>query len=141
MLQFNNYLTFGGNAREVMNFYKDCYGGDLHIMTVGESPMAAQCPAGMQDQVMHSTLMKDGNLLLMASDMIAPGAELKQGNNFAISVNCSSEEEINTLFKKVGEGGTVIDPLKTQFWGAIFGVLNDKYGTRWMFNYEKQQQP
>jgi PhnB protein len=44
------------------------------------------------------------------------------------------------LFEKVGEGGKVIDPLKTQFWGAIFGVLNDKYGIRWMFNYEKHQQ-
>jgi PhnB protein len=139
MPQIQNYLTFGGNAREAMNFYKECFNGDLNIMTVGESPIASQCPTGMQDQVMHSTLMKDGNSLLMASDMVMQGKELMQGNNFALSVNCNSEEEINSLFKKLGNGGTVIDPLKEQFWGAIFGVLNDKFGIRWMFNYEKNQ--
>jgi PhnB protein len=139
MPQIQNYLTFGGNAREAMNFYKDSFNADHNIITVRESPIPSQCPPGTQDQVMHSTLMKDGNSLLMASDMIMQGKELVQGNNFAISVNCNSEEEINTLFEKLGAGGTVIDPLKEQFWGAIFGVLNDKFGIRWMFNYEKNQ--
>lgn len=138
-MQFNNYLTFDGNASEVMNYYKECLGADLYLMKVSESPMAQQCPTGMQDQVMHSTLSKDGNVLLMASDMIAPGAEFIKGNNYALSVNCGSEEEINSLFEKLSRGGEVIDPLKTQFWGAVFGVLNDKYGIRWMFNYDTSQ--
>ena len=138
-MQINNYLTFNGNASEVMHYYKDCLGGELFIMKVRDTPMANQCPAGMQDQLMHSTLSKDGIVLIMASDMVAPGFPFVEGNNFALSVNCSSEEEINSLFQKLGEGGKIIDPLKTQFWGAIFGVLNDKYGIRWMFNFDKNQ--
>jgi len=27
-------------------------------------------------------------------------------------------------------------PLSEQFWGAYFGMLVDKYGVNWMFNYE-----
>ncbi|MGV3710577.1 MAG: VOC family protein [Gemmatimonas sp.] len=27
-------------------------------------------------------------------------------------------------------------PLETQFWGARFGMLTDKFGINWMFNCE-----
>jgi PhnB protein len=33
----------------------------------------------------------------------------------------------------------VIDPLKTQFWGGMFGLVEDKFGVRWMFNYDKNE--
>jgi PhnB protein len=73
--------------------------------------------------------------MLMASDMIGPDG-LNQGNNISLSLNCSSEEEIHSFFSKLSEGGKIIEPLKPQFWGAIFGCLEDKFGIRWMFNYE-----
>ena len=132
----NSYLHFDGNATEVMNYYKECLGAELFIMKIGDSPIAQQCPAGMQDQVMHATLSKDGNVLIMASDMVAPGFPFVKGNNYALSVSCNSEEEIHSLFEKLKEGGHIIDALKPQFWGAIFGVVNDKYGIRWMLNFD-----
>jgi len=135
MAQINAYIGFNGKCREAMNFYKDCFGGELNIMTVGETPAAAQCPDSMQDSVMHSSLMS-GGLILMGTDMTAPDSPYQPGNNIALSLNCNSEEEINTLFSKLGEGGNVVDPLKMQFWGALFGVLVDKYGICWMFNYD-----
>lgn len=136
MTQINPYLSFNGSCREAMNFYKECLGGELFFQPVGGSPIEAQCPSGMKDSILHSSLSKD-QLVIMASDMIGPGG-LQQGNNIALSVNCGSEEEINTFFSKLAAGGQIIDPLKVQFWGAIFGVLTDKYGIRWMFNYEKK---
>jgi len=75
----------------------------------------------------------------MGTDCVAPGG-FNQGNNIALSLNCSSEEEINTFFSKLSEGGKIIDPLKQQFWGAMFGVFDDKFGIRWMLNYDKNQQ-
>jgi PhnB protein len=130
------YVGFNGACQEAMNFYKDCLGGDLFIQTVGESPMAAQFPPQMQDQVLHSSLTK-GSLLIMGSDMTNPEGYTK-GNNVALSLNCSSEEEINTFFSKLSEGGKILDPLKDQFWGAKFGALKDKFGIGWMFNYDKK---
>lgn len=138
MTQINAYVGFNGRCREAMNFYKDCLGGDLTIQTVAETPAAHQCPASMQDNVMHSALAKDG-LLLMATDMVDRDG-FTVGNNIALALNCSSEEEINTFFEKLAEGGRVNEPLKTQFWGGIFGVITDKFGIKWMFNYEKKQQ-
>ena len=135
MTQIHAYVGFNGRCREAMNFYKENIGGELNLQTVEGSPMEAQCPESMKGQILHATLIKDGTLLLMGSDMTAPG-EKPVGSNIALSLNCSSEEEINRLFTRLSTEGNVIDPLKKQFWGALFGVCKDKYGTTWMFNYD-----
>lgn len=137
MTQINAYITFNGNCREAMTFYKECLGGTLNMMPVGGSPMEAECPTAMKDSILHSTLLKD-SLVLMASDMLAPGVEFVPVSNIALSLNCSSEEEINEFYTKLSDGGHIIDPLKVQFWGAIFAVFTDKFGIRWMLNYDKK---
>jgi PhnB protein len=71
--------------------------------------------------------------------MVGPGGFIR-GNSIAVSVICSSEEEINTFYNKFAESGEILDPLKTMFWGGMFGVVNDQYGVRWMFNYNKNEQ-
>ena len=134
MAQINAYLGFNGACREAMNFYKDCLGGELTFTTVGESPMAGQCPEAMHGDILHSALT-NGGLILMGTDMVAPGGYIK-GNNFGLALSCDSEKDINALFSCLSAGGSVIDPLKTQFWGAIFGCVEDKYGNRWMLNYD-----
>lgn len=138
MTHINAYINFNGSCREAMTFYKECLGAELDLQTIGGSPIEAQCPAGMKDQIMHATLTK-GPLLLMGSDMTGPWKVVK-GNDMALSLNCSSEEEINTFFSKLSDGGEILDPLKIQFWGAMFGVITDKFGIRWMLNYDKNKQ-
>lgn len=139
MTQIYAYIGFNGQCREAMGFYKECLGGDLTFLTFGEGPMAGQCPAGMEGQIMHSSLTK-GPLLLMATDMTIPNEGFLKGNHMALSLNCSSEEEINHFFSSLSAGGQVVDSLGVKFWGAIFGVLTDKFGIRWMLNYDKNQQ-
>lgn len=138
MTQINAYLNFDGNCREVMNFYKECLGGELNMQTVEGSPIEAQCPAAIKHQILHATLAKDG-LILMGSDMQEPGGNFIKGNNIALSLNCSSEEEIKIFFSKLSNGGKISHKLTEEFWGATFGVLTDKYGIRWMLNYDKKQ--
>jgi PhnB protein len=135
MTQINAYITFNGNCREAMTFYRGCLGGELTIQTIGESPMGARCPAGKENEILHSSLVKD-HLVLMASDMIGD-IDFVNVSNIALSLNCSSEEEINSFYSSLSAGGTIIDPLKLQFWGALFAVFTDKFGIRWMLNYDK----
>jgi PhnB protein len=134
MTQLSSYISFNGECRQAMNFYKECLGGELQLQTIAGSPMEGQCPATMHDQILHSTLI-NGGIFLMGSDMQGPEAFVK-GNNIAISINCSSEEEIRSFFTRLSKGGKIIDELKKQFWGGLFGVLTDRFGIRWMFNYE-----
>jgi PhnB protein len=132
MAQLNSYVTFNGNCREAMEFYRDCLGGELSIMTVGDSPMASQMP-DKKDNVLHSTLKKDG-MVLMASDMIMPG-ELIQGNTITLCINGGTKEELQQFFAKFSEGGTVGQPLTEAFFGT-YGELKDKFGINWMFQVD-----
>ena len=135
MTQINSYLTFGGNCREAMNFYKDCLGGELTLQTIGESPMADKMTAQMTDCILHATLTKN-NLVLMGSDMVSDKGLLK-GNAVLMAINCSSDEEIKTFYEKDSAGGNKDHALEDTFWGATFGDLTDKFGNPWLLNYEK----
>jgi PhnB protein len=137
MTQIIAYLTFDGNCAEAMNFYKECIGGELMINTVGDTPVAGQCGTATPGAVMHAQLSKE-SLQLMASDMMAE-AKIIRGNAMALSLSCSSEEEIRTYFDKLSAGGSDISPLKIEFWGALFGMVTDKFGIRWLLNYDQQQ--
>jgi PhnB protein len=137
MIQINAYLTFGGNCREAMNFYKDCLGGELTLQTIGESPLADKMPAAIKDCILHATLAKD-NLILMASDMVSEKGLVK-GNAVSLAINCSSEKEIQNFYEKLSVGGTKDHALEQSFWGATFGDLTDKYGNHWLLNFEKNK--
>ena len=137
MTQINAYLTFNGNCREAMTFYKDCLGGELVLQTIGESPMAEKMPAKMKGFILHSSLTR-GPLVVMATDCV-PEQGLTKGNSVSLCLNCSSEEEIKTFYAKLAEGGKATHPLENTFWGALFGDLTDKYGNQWLLNYQQHQ--
>jgi len=137
MKEITAYLHFKGEAREAMTFYKDCLGGELLFITVGETAMAAQMPAEIQGYIMHSVLKKD-NLTIYGSDMVRPGG-INIGNHMSLFINCSSEEEINSVYTNLVKDGKPGQPLTEAFWGSIYGDLNDKFGINWMFNYDKEE--
>lgn len=132
MIQLNPYLRFNDRkCREAMTFYKECLGGELTFQTIGESPMAKEMPPEGQENIMHASL-KTKDFEIFASDMMRDKAVV--GDNIALSLNLTDEKRTRELFEKIGKGGEVFMPLEKQFWGAIFGVVTDKYGIEWMFN-------
>lgn len=126
------YLNFDGNAREAMYFYKRCLDAELRMQTFAET--GHHGPPGAGDRVMHARLEK-GPMVVMASDSM-PGTPYTQGNNFHVAVQCDSVDEIERVFERFAEGGSVTLPLQDTFWGSRFGMLTDKFGVNWMFNCE-----
>ncbi len=137
MTQINSYLTFSGNCREAMNFYKDCLGGALTMQTISESPLAEKMPPQMKESILHSTLTNQ-NLVLLASDMVGEKG-LIRGTAMSLMLNCSSEEEIRNFYQKLSAGGETTHPLEISFWGALFGDLTDKFGNQWILHYDKNE--
>jgi PhnB protein len=135
MAQLNPYLNFDNNCREAMNFYKDCLGGELFLQTVGESPiMAAQMPPQMKDSILHASLTS-GNMTIMASDLNREARV--EGNTVHLCLNCTSENELNTLFSKLSTSGQITEQLADMPWGGKYGALTDQYGKHWIFNFQK----
>ncbi|MCC3155097.1 VOC family protein [Hymenobacter sp. BT770] len=137
MPQLNAYLNFTGNCRDAMSFYQQCLGGELKMMTFGESPMGAQLPAESQQSIMHAQLVTSDFTMMASDSMQGP---VINGNSVNLSLNCNSEAEIDGLFAAIAEGGQVTMPLADQFWGAKFGMLTDKFGINWMMNFERAPQ-
>jgi len=136
MPRLNAYLNFDGTCKQAMEFYKDCLGGDLQIMSFGESPMAAQTPANMKDRVLHAVL-RNGHMVLMASD-IMDAKTYKPGNVVSLCLVCESKKEIESLFSKFSRGAKSRNNLREEFFGT-YGDLVDKYGINWMFQFSEEQ--
>ena len=133
MTQINPYLHFNGTCREAMEFYRSSLGGELKLMTVGESPMAARMPAAMHQRILHAVLVKEG-FTLMASDMMGPEG-IRQGNALSLSLVCDSRPDLESAFAKLSAGGKVTHALQEEFFG-LHGSLTDRYGIDWMFTFE-----
>ncbi|MFB9845152.1 VOC family protein [Mucilaginibacter ginsenosidivorans] len=134
----NSYLNFSGNTEEAFNFYKSVFGTEFSaLVRFKDGPGGDKMSPENADKIMHIALPVGNGNLLMATDMIeSMGQILKTGNNFSLSITPGSEEEALKFFNGLSEGGTIEAPFKKEFWGAYFGMFLDKFGVRWMINYD-----
>ena len=128
--RLNPYLSFDGNAREAMEFYRGVFGGTLTISTFGEFGMTD--PA-LAEKIMHAMLETEAGLALMGSDT-PPGMPFQPGNTIAISLSGDDAEELRGYWDALTDGGSISVPLEVQMWGDEFGMCADKFGTGWMVN-------
>lgn len=133
MSEFITYLTFDGNCREAMSFYRQCFGGEVSIQTVGESPLSEKFPEEMKEYVVQATLI-NGRILLMGTDMVDEQG-LTKGNATSVLVNCESEEKLWVYYHNLSSGGSQYQPVKKNYWGAMFGGVTDRYGNHWLLNF------
>lgn len=129
------YLFFETQCDEAMKFYQQSLGGEVQIQKIKETPLASKFPPESQELVMHAELRFDGVTVLMSSDMM--GDPVHPGNQYQLMLNCTSEEELRRFFSALSQDGTVISDVRTEFWGAVYGQLKDKFGIEWMLNYSQ----
>jgi len=134
MKNLNAYLTFSGNCGPAISFYNECLGGELKVMTFADAQM--DVPAEAKNNILHASLIVDG-FSIMASDAL-PGQSIVFGNSITLSIDCNSVEEQDRYFNNLSNGGKITMPLEDTFWNARFGMVTDKFGIQWMFNFEKQ---
>ena len=141
MATINPYLNFNGNTEEAFNFYKSVFGGEFAVvMRFGDAPGCEGIPVAESDKgkIMHIALPIGNGDLLMATDALeSMGQSLTRGNNFSISISAESREEADKLFGGLSDDGKVEMPLADAFWGDYFGMLQDKFGIRWMVSYNE----
>jgi PhnB protein len=134
--RLNPYVTFNGNAREAMEFYRSVFGGNLSMNTFGEYGMS---DSPVADKIMHAQLETAGGFMFMGADP-APGTEYQPGNTMAVSLSGDDAEELRGYWQKLSEGGTVPVPLEKQMWGDEFGMCVDRYGVQWMVDIVQEGQ-
>jgi PhnB protein len=130
-MRLNPYISFDGNARQAMEFYKTVFGGNLAVNTF--SDFGAAQDGVDPNGIMHAMLEADNDFTLMAADM-PPGMPHEPGNNIAISLSGTDGDKLRAYWEKLSKGGTITVPLEKQMWGDEFGTCEDKFGVTWMVN-------
>lgn len=141
MAPINPYLNFQGTTEEAFNFYKSIFGGEFAaLMRFGDAPGCDEMLVADADKekIMHIALpIGTKGDVLMATDMLdSMGQTLSAGNNFSVSYSAGSPAEADRVFGGLANGGTIEMPLADAFWDAYFGMLTDRFGVRWMVNYD-----
>ena len=137
MHSFNPYLHFMGNTEQAMTFYKNVFGGEFTIFhRFKDVPGGEKMPAEEGEQLIHVSLAINKTTTLMATDTLATMEQhVTAGNNFHIHIQAESEAEADRIFTELSIGGKVDMPMNKTFFGAYFGMCQDKFGIYWMINF------
>jgi uncharacterized glyoxalase superfamily protein PhnB len=92
MTELTPYLLFDGNCAEAMRFYQSCLGGQLNLLSVGDSPMQANFPAELHQKIVNATLLS-GNISISASDWLRADRTRAQGNTVCLYLNSGSYQD------------------------------------------------
>ena len=137
--RLNPYISFGDNARQALEFYKDVFGGELALSTFAE--FGQDGPEA--DLIMHGQLETPSGYTIMAADT-PPGMDRREGSAITVSLSGDDSSDLRTYWDKLaGGGGQVTMPLEKQMWGDEFGMLVDQFGVAWMVNIagDRSEQP
>jgi len=125
MQKVTTFLMFEGRAEEAMNFYISLFPNSA----IQDITRYGPNEAGAEGSVVHATFTLDGQ------ELMAIDSHVKHAFTFtpamSLYITCQSEPEIDELFARLSEGGSVMMPLDAYPFSPRFGWLADKFGVSW----------
>jgi PhnB protein len=139
MINLTPFLLFQGNCAEAMAFYQSCFGGELSITKVADTPMKYQMAPEQHQKVAHASL-HSGAIQFSATDWLHPTRTPRQGNTTAMYIDGGKYKELRVIFDHLAAGADkeLLDDLREMPFGS-YGHLADRYGVHWFFRGEKQE--
>ncbi|SDT58684.1 PhnB protein [Pseudarthrobacter equi] len=124
------YVSFPGTAREALTFYCDVFGGELTLYTYQDFSRSDGSP----DAIAHGTL--SGVVALGGSDAAAGEASVRTEGVMLSLLGTAEPSVLHEWFRRLSDGGTVVDALAPKPWGASDGQVIDQHGLHWLIGYE-----
>ena len=133
MLGVKPYISFTGNCREAIDFYKGALGAtELFSQKWGETRHTVP---GYEEKIMHATIQVGDTHLMMCDSPEEPANK----GNISLAIGLDDKDKAKEFFDNLSDGGKVTMPLDETFWADAFGMCVDKFGIHWMVNCEKPQ--
>ncbi len=139
MLRTTPFLLFDGNCAEAMTFYHHCFGGELTLVKLGDTPMKGMFPPEKHGRLINAVLKSDAVEISATDWMAAPQIEPTWGDIYAIFVVGGSYGELKVVFEKLRQGAREdrFQDLHDMPFGT-YGQLYDKFGIHWIFKGDKR---
>lgn len=129
MEKMTPFLMFQeGNAEEAMNYYTSIF-DDSEITSIVRY---GANESGDEGTVMQATFSLNGQEFMCIDSNVKHAFTFTPA--FSIFITCDSEEEINTLYQKLIEGGQALMPIGDYGFSQRFGWVNDRFGVSWQLN-------
>lgn len=122
------FLWFDGSSEEAMNFYTSIFKNSK----MGRVNRYGEAGPGPKGTVMSVTFQLEGQDFYALNG----GPEFTFTPAVSFFVNCDTSEEIDGLWEKLSESGTVLMPLNKYPFSEKFGWVMDKFGISWQLNME-----
>lgn len=130
--KITTFLMFEGQAEEAITFYTSLF-DDSEIVRIKK--YGPDGPGGPEAEgTVHNALFTLKSRQYMAFD-----SYIEHGFTFTPSISlfveCDSEEELETLYEKLSDGGEVAMPLDNYGFSTKYGWVQDRFGVSWQLNY------
>lgn len=125
-------IVFNGQCQEAFSYYAEHLGGTLGtLLLYKDSPLASSVPAHWQHKILHANISISG-VELAGGDVLPEQYQKPAG--FYLLLGVSSAAEVNLIFNKLAEGGSVILPPQKTFWSPCYAMVVDRFGVGWKIN-------
>jgi PhnB protein len=133
-MQVQPYLDFDGRCDEAIEFYKNAIGAKEKMLMRFQDAPEGSCPGGkfpaeVLKKVMHAELTIGSSTINLSDGRCQAQAKFK---GVCLSLLLSSDAEVERIFPRLAEGGTITMPLAKTFFASNFGMLTDRFGVSWM---------
>jgi predicted 3-demethylubiquinone-9 3-methyltransferase (glyoxalase superfamily) len=129
MQKITSHLWFDNQAKEAAGFYTSVFPASkiTNVTTIHDTP-SGDC------DIVSFELAKQPFMAISAGPLF----QFTPAVSFLIA--CQSKEEVDSLWKRLAEGGTVLMPLDTYPFSERYGWTQDKYGLSWQIMYAGDQE-
>jgi PhnB protein len=128
-------VHFNGQCEAAFGFYERCLGAKtLFMLRWGDSPAAAQAPAGWETKILHAR-MTVGGMEIVGGDALPHQYEAPKGVSILLSMDDPAAAE--RIFNALSQDGTVHMALQKTFWAKLYGFVVDQFGVLWEINCEE----
>lgn len=129
------YISFPGNAAEVMAYYRDVFGGTLDVMTYGDMPPMEGMPFTPPAEAVAHAQLEGGLLTLAGGDDVVEVPQPLDSAVYSLMILPDSVEEGRALIEKLtSTGGSLEMPFEMAPWGDHYGQVKDRFGVMWQIN-------
>jgi predicted 3-demethylubiquinone-9 3-methyltransferase (glyoxalase superfamily) len=119
---------FEGKAEEAMNLYVSLLPGSEIVDIKRHGPGG---PA-KEGTVMRGIFTLAGQMVQCTDSFVKHAFTFTP--SFSFFVDCESEVQLESLWKTLSEGGSVMMPLNNYGFSRRFGWLGDRFGVSWQLN-------
>lgn len=130
--KITTFLMFEGQAEEAMTFYTSLF-DDSEIIRIKKYGPNGPGGAEAEGTVEHAAFTLKGQQYMAIDSYMEHAFSFTP--SVSLFVECDSEEELETLFEKLSDGGEVLMPLDNYGFSTKFGWVNDRFGVSWQLNF------